>query len=1010
MKISSSRRGLIGIVALGVVTLVVVGAVAADKTVGLIRDRAAGLEVMKESDNQTYSCDLSTRYIDVSQCPDYATYANNENANSAEFFNEIIRETNSARVNSEDEIVIKIPRSTFYFFNSSSQTNTNGFIDLQGSESETFPNFTITGENLDSLPVFVDRDQTDKSFLLFSNLNENLKIANIDFRGNNQIKYDFGLIFIRDTRGLVSVSNVKCSGLYGDTENEFEKGGGCIVARMRTQGQEADFVEIKNSNFSDYTTGVAVAGAKTIDIHDNTFDNRNPCPDCSIVRGETNVAVATSSINVDRANVSRSKIRNNIFWQADGKSEGETAIGLTKESYGIDILDNIMHAVQDTGFIIGNHNPVPSADCLGAPKDVLIRGNKFYNTELASVLLMNNVEELDNGCTQESATMRDIKIIDNESSGGGGGIVAQTAPHSPIYNLEIANNLIKNIQGGAGPDYLGVLDSTCITLAGLVGEGNDYDDIKIHGNTLENCRTGIYFRASHWNDQGGLIEREQNYVAGQNRKNEYISVYDNNIKNDNPNFSEILVQEMPVRGVTNINKIKLSNNELTNISINPANGAKRCNASCVVNSDCVIPKTQKAYSGIQGTPPNSTSIPTNYPTSYSCFQNQCRNTANLNDDDCDLNEDTSSSQTQEPQVTPESGVQTNTITVTMTPVTAGSTIRYTTDGSDVTSSSPIYQSTFTVDDDTTIKAKAFKSGLNPSNTVTKNYQFPDPQGSTLVIFAKGTRAVQDLTSSSPCQNGYPYMVVTYDDQQIGARCLDSTYPSTGYTYDISVEDADPSKITIRFPNDYYVAGVEDRNLVLDRFVLNGVSTTMPNSRVVAKGQWTREHGCNNDSNSTELPASNSKVLNCTGYFRLKALASGSNSLCTTYDLANTFDSRDGSSSTDNRIKLLTSELSGGKLKVNNREIIADLTPSSTSTVVKCWGRVVNSSGNVVCASNQTFCTWDGSKALLKGQDSSIAGGCNISPGTGYKTQIYLQGSGNQTLEWCDSAGFTVTQN
>lgn len=64
-------------------------------------------------------------------------------------------------------------------------------------------------------------------------------------------------------------------------------------------------------------------------------------------------------------------------------------------------------------------------------------------------------------------------------------------------------------------------------------------------------------------------------------------------------------------------------------------------------------------------------------------------------------------------------------TVTMTCATQGAVIRYTVDGSDPTEQSTEYAGEFVIDHDCTIKAKAWKDGLEPSDIVSKTVEiFP----------------------------------------------------------------------------------------------------------------------------------------------------------------------------------------------------------------------------------------------------------------------------------------------
>jgi len=67
-----------------------------------------------------------------------------------------------------------------------------------------------------------------------------------------------------------------------------------------------------------------------------------------------------------------------------------------------------------------------------------------------------------------------------------------------------------------------------------------------------------------------------------------------------------------------------------------------------------------------------------------------------------------------PVIAPAGGTFTNTVSVTLTCVTTGVTLRYTTDGTDPIASSPAYTKAFAVTSSGTVKATAFKTGSTPS--------------------------------------------------------------------------------------------------------------------------------------------------------------------------------------------------------------------------------------------------------------------------------------------------------
>lgn len=76
-----------------------------------------------------------------------------------------------------------------------------------------------------------------------------------------------------------------------------------------------------------------------------------------------------------------------------------------------------------------------------------------------------------------------------------------------------------------------------------------------------------------------------------------------------------------------------------------------------------------------------------------------------------------------PVFTPPEGAYTNDVIVSLQCATPGAAIHYTVDGSDPTENSSLYSSPITISSDTTVKAKAFKTGVLPSDTVEARYFF-----------------------------------------------------------------------------------------------------------------------------------------------------------------------------------------------------------------------------------------------------------------------------------------------
>lgn len=104
-----------------------------------------------------------------------------------------------------------------------------------------------------------------------------------------------------------------------------------------------------------------------------------------------------------------------------------------------------------------------------------------------------------------------------------------------------------------------------------------------------------------------------------------------------------------------------------------------------------------------------------------------------------------------PVISPAAGTYASAQSVTITCATSGAQIRYTTDGSEPTTSSALYSAALTVSTTTTVKAKAFKSGMNNSATATAAYTIGTTQTVASPVFspAAGTyTSAQSVTITS----------------------------------------------------------------------------------------------------------------------------------------------------------------------------------------------------------------------------------------------------------------------
>ncbi len=90
-----------------------------------------------------------------------------------------------------------------------------------------------------------------------------------------------------------------------------------------------------------------------------------------------------------------------------------------------------------------------------------------------------------------------------------------------------------------------------------------------------------------------------------------------------------------------------------------------------------------------------------------------------------------------PVFSPPGGTFEGGVDVALTTTTLGTTILYTTDGSDPNSNSPVYVSPIHLTQTTTLKAKAYKSGLQDSAIATANYTIETPPVPENFVFVPG---------------------------------------------------------------------------------------------------------------------------------------------------------------------------------------------------------------------------------------------------------------------------------
>lgn len=125
-----------------------------------------------------------------------------------------------------------------------------------------------------------------------------------------------------------------------------------------------------------------------------------------------------------------------------------------------------------------------------------------------------------------------------------------------------------------------------------------------------------------------------------------------------------------------------------------------------------------------------------------------------------------------PTFTPSGGTYSTTQNVSISTTTPNATIRYTTNGSEPTSTSTVYSSAISVSQTTTIKAKAFRDGWTPSATASATYTIGGGTPGQMIAVAGGTfhNGTSNVTLSS-------FHIGKYEVTQAEYQAVMGTNPS-----------------------------------------------------------------------------------------------------------------------------------------------------------------------------------------------------------------------------------------
>ncbi len=149
-----------------------------------------------------------------------------------------------------------------------------------------------------------------------------------------------------------------------------------------------------------------------------------------------------------------------------------------------------------------------------------------------------------------------------------------------------------------------------------------------------------------------------------------------------------------------------------------------------------------------------------------------------------------------PTITPNGGTFNNAVTVTLATATSGATIRYTTDGSTPTATSPLYSASFALTASATVQAKGFKAGTPDSATASASFTvvssvatpsispnggtFMDQVSVTLATTTPDATLVYTTDGSDPTASSPPYTapVLLTQSATLKARAFKAGVPDS----------------------------------------------------------------------------------------------------------------------------------------------------------------------------------------------------------------------------------------
>lgn len=211
-----------------------------------------------------------------------------------------------------------------------------------------------------------------------------------------------------------------------------------------------------------------------------------------------------------------------------------------------------------------------------------------------------------------------------------------------------------------------------------------------------------------------------------------------------------------------------------------------------------------------------------------------------------------STQVETPSISPASGTYSAAQTATIVCATSGATIRYTTDGTEPTSSSSIYTAPLTISATTTLKARAFKSGMTDSATAIAIYTIAATPSPITQTIGAGSDAFVVKIAQDYYQGPAQY-TIKVDGVQIGGTLTAGALKSSGQSDTITVLGnwgTGSHTLVVEFLNDAYGGTPQtDRNLYVTGITYNTAPMTPATASLPSTGTATFRYG----SSNTALP-------------------------------------------------------------------------------------------------------------------------------------------------------------